>query len=240
MDARQGLGQIAVALVGDNDARAGFGDEEVGARDPDIGGQELRPQQCARFVAQCPRLGEDPLGIEGAVAVAEGGGDLILDEMHRRRDQMARRLPAQLDDVFTKIGLDRGDAVVLEEVVEPDLLGDHRLALGDDPGADGAADAEHSLARLLRCARPVDLAAGRDHVLFIELEVEIEVCEGVVFDLAAHFAQRLEFRKPGGGLGAAQRKPALRHDCKRVLQLIVGEAGAGVRRKFAALRLHLS
>ena len=38
--ARQGLRQIAVALIGDDDAAAGLGDQEIGAGDADIGGQE--------------------------------------------------------------------------------------------------------------------------------------------------------------------------------------------------------
>ena len=41
MDARQGLRQIAVALVGDDDAGAGLGDQKIGAGDPDIGGEEF-------------------------------------------------------------------------------------------------------------------------------------------------------------------------------------------------------
>ena len=37
----QGLGQIAVAFVGDDDDRPGFRDQHVGAGDADIGGKEL-------------------------------------------------------------------------------------------------------------------------------------------------------------------------------------------------------
>ena len=51
-------------------------------------------------------------------------------------------LVAELDDVFAEIGLDRRDAVRLQVVVEPDLLGDHRLALGDGARAGLAADVE--------------------------------------------------------------------------------------------------
>ena len=57
----------------------------------------------------------------------EGVGDLVLGEMHRRRNDMARRLVAELDDVLAEIGLDRRDAERLEMIVERDLLGDHRL-----------------------------------------------------------------------------------------------------------------
>ena len=63
----------------------------------------------------CARLGERPVRVERPVRGAKGVGDLLLDQMHRRRDDVARRLVAQLDDVFAEIGLDRGDAVRLEE-----------------------------------------------------------------------------------------------------------------------------
>ena len=86
---------------------------------------------------------------------AKGVGDLLLHQVDRRRDDVARRLVAQLDDVFAEIGLDRGDAVRFEVIVERDLLGDHRLALGDDLGAGRAADVEHDGARLCGVARPM-------------------------------------------------------------------------------------
>ena len=45
---RQRLGQVAVALVGDDDAAAGLRDQEVGPGDADIGGEELlRGAGCA-------------------------------------------------------------------------------------------------------------------------------------------------------------------------------------------------
>ena len=81
---------------------------------------------------------------------AEVGLDLILGEVDRRRDDVARRLVAELDDVFAEIGLDRLDAVRLEVLVEADLLGDHRLALGDGLRPDAPADGEDDVARLGR------------------------------------------------------------------------------------------
>ena len=44
VDARQGLRQVAIALVGDDDAAAGLGDQEIGAGDADIGGEEAVAQ----------------------------------------------------------------------------------------------------------------------------------------------------------------------------------------------------
>ena len=41
---RQRLREVAVALVGDDDRGAGLGDQEVGAGDADIGGEEFLAQ----------------------------------------------------------------------------------------------------------------------------------------------------------------------------------------------------
>ena len=46
---RQRLGQVAVALIGDDHRGAGLGDQEVGAGDADIGGEEFLAQHGARF-----------------------------------------------------------------------------------------------------------------------------------------------------------------------------------------------
>ena len=133
----------------------------------------------------------------------EGLGDLLLHQMDRRRDDVARRLVAQLNDVFAEIGLDRGDAVGLQVIIEGDLLGDHRFALGDDPGIDRAADLEHRGARLRGIACPMHPAARRGHVLLVKLEIEIEVAQRVVLDRAPCLAQFLEFRQPCDRLSPA-------------------------------------
>ncbi len=45
-------GEIAIAFVGDDDRRAGLGDEKIGAGDADIGGEEFFAQNTARFRQQ--------------------------------------------------------------------------------------------------------------------------------------------------------------------------------------------
>jgi holo-[acyl-carrier protein] synthase len=49
----QELGEIAVALVGDDDARAGLGDQEVRAGDADIGIEEALARYSGRFEKRC-------------------------------------------------------------------------------------------------------------------------------------------------------------------------------------------
>ncbi len=151
-------------------------------------------------------------GGRSGVHAAEIGLDLVLGEMDGRRDDVARRLVANLDDVFAEIGLDRLDAVLLEVVVERDLLRDHRLALGDGPGADPLADVEHDVARLRRGLGVVHLAAGLADLLLVGLEVEVEMGERVVLDVAGAFAQPLELGQLRRPLAPASR----RSGCARV------------------------
>ena len=157
----------------------------------------------------------------------EGLGDLFFDQMDRRRDDVARRLVAQLNDVFAEIGLDRRDAVGFEEIVEADLLGHHRLAFGYRLGADRAADLQHRGAGLLRRCGPMHLAARSQDLAFVELEVEVEVLEGMVLDRPAGLAQSLEFGEPLDREAPPQRKPGSR-ETERPLQIVVGKAGAGI------------
>ena len=81
------------------------------------------------------------------------------------------------------------------------------------------------------------LAARSDDVALVELEVEIEVLEGVILDRPAGFAQRLEFGQPLDSQATAQRKPGSRQT-QRALQILVGQAGPGFGLKIAAGREH--
>ncbi len=204
MDPGQGLRQIAVALVGDDDGGAGLGDEEVGAGDADVGVEEAPAQDGARLLEQVARLLDAARAPVLGVMLGEGVGEVAAREMDRRGDDVARRLVPELQDVLAEVGLDRGDAVLLEEVVEADLLGDHRLALGDRLRAGGAADVEDGLARLGRRAAPVHPAALLAHLRLEGLEVGVEVLERVVLDVAAGVAQVVEF-----GQAADRDRPLL-------------------------------
>src|SRR5216683_2053643 len=86
----QRLRQVAIALVGDDDGRAGLGDAEIGAGDADIGGEEFLVQHRARLGDQGRRLLEQARRIEIGVRVAEALGDLLLHQMDRRGDDVAR------------------------------------------------------------------------------------------------------------------------------------------------------
>ena len=62
MHLAQCLGQVAIAFIGDDDRRPGFGNQEIGARDPDIGLEIARTQHAARFTQQVEEIGKLPDG----------------------------------------------------------------------------------------------------------------------------------------------------------------------------------
>ena len=113
MDLGQGLGQVAVALVGDDDRRPGLGDEEIGAGDADVGGQEAVAQDRARLAEQLLGLRQVAVRREIAVEPAEVGLDVVAGDVDRRSDDVRGRLAAQLDDIFAEVGLDRVDPFAL-------------------------------------------------------------------------------------------------------------------------------
>ncbi len=103
--------------------------------------------------------------------------------------------PLICDDIFAEIGLDRFDAGGLKMPVEPDLLRDHRLALGDAFRARAAADGEHHVACLRRRRSEMHLPAALDHLGFIGFEIEVEMVERVVLDGAGLGAKPVELRQ---------------------------------------------
>ena len=72
----QDLGQVAIALIGDDDRGAGFGDQEIGAGDADIGLEELLAQHPARLVDELAGSVEVAVGRQMRVRRAEIGLDL--------------------------------------------------------------------------------------------------------------------------------------------------------------------
>ena len=93
---RQRLGEVAVALVGDDDRGARLGDEEIGPRDADVGLEELLAQHGARLAHELSRLLERAALGQVLVEAAEVGLDLLLREVQDGRDDVARRLVADL------------------------------------------------------------------------------------------------------------------------------------------------
>ena len=107
-------------------------------------------------------------------------------------------------------------------LVEADLLGDHRLALGDGLRADAAADVEDDVARVLGSLGEVHRAARPRYLLLVGLEIEVEMGERVVLDVARLLAQLLELRQRGRRLRALVDE-IVADMVQRPLQLRVGE-----------------
>ena len=221
------LGEVAIALVGDDDAAAGLGDQEVGAGDADIGGEEFLAQPGACLGQDVAAFAEYAVGRQVGVRLAEAVLPVLLVEVERRRNDVARQFVAKLDDVFAEIGFDRRDAVAFQVVVDAQLLADHRLALGDGARVGGAADLQHRVARFVGGGAPVHLAAGASPRSPPSLQVEVEIRQRVVLDVARDVAELLEFRQCGDGGGAAgdEAGAAAR---ERLLQAGIVEGAVGV------------
>ena len=99
-------------------------------------------------------------------------------------------------------------------VVDGDFLADHGLAFGDGAGVGGLADAQNGEAGIGGGGAPMDLPAGLDDVGLVFLQVEVEMRQRVVLDVARDVAELLELRQifhrrgaPGDetGPGAGER-----------------------------------
>ena len=101
-------------LVGDDDGGAGLGDQEIGAGDADIGLDEAVAQLGPGLGQQVRAFVEPAVRRQAGVMLAEGVGDLLHVDVDRRRNDVARRFVAQLDDIFAEVGLDRFDNVGFE------------------------------------------------------------------------------------------------------------------------------
>src|SRR5712672_415051 len=227
MGLRQRLGEVAVALVGDDDRAAGLGDQEIRARDADIGGEEFFAQHGARFAQQAGGLDQIAFRRQMGMDAAEFRLDLLLGEMHRGCDDVGWHLVAELDDVFAEVGLDRDDAVGFQVVVEPDLLGDHRLSLGGGAGAERLADAENDLVGIMCRDGVMHVPAGRRDLFFVGFEIEVEMGQRMVLDVARRVAQRVELGQLVRHLAPAGDEVHL-DEFERVLQIAIGERRLGV------------
>ena len=147
--------------------------------------------------------------------------DVFRREMDRRRDDVGRGFAAQLNDVLAKVGFDRLDPRPLQGMVEIDLLGDHRLALGDALRAHGLAELDDDLARFVSVLRVVDFTAARADLPLVGLEIKIEVGERVILDRAGAVAQRFELGQPRGRSRPPTDKVA--RERHRALQSGVGQ-----------------
>ena len=153
--------------------------------------------------------------------------DLVLAQVDRRGDDVARGLAADLEKVFAEIAFEDLDADIFEVAVEADLLGDHRFALGDQARAALAAEAGDDSACLGAVGCPVHAAAGGLGLCGEGFEIDVEVRDRVVADVASFVAQRLELRHARHGGSALGDEPAGQTG-ERAREILVGDGGGGV------------
>ena len=116
---------------------------------------------------------------------------------------------------------------LFERLVDADLLADHRFALGHRLGAEPPANLDDGRARLLRGPRKMHMSPRLRDLGLIALEIEVEMRERVILDVARRFAQRLEFRQPvDRALALSDEIRA--HMSKRALQLLVLHGAHGI------------
>ena len=217
----QDLREVAVALVGDDDRGPGLGDQEVRAGDADVGGQELGAQHLRASASNCSGSARPRSGRRSPCALRKSCSTSFAVRWIAGAMMWEGRFAAQLNDVFAEVGLDRLDARRLQRVVEADLLGDHRLALGDALRAHGLAEVDDDLARFVGVLRVVDFAAARADLPLVGLEIKVEVGERVILDRAGAVAQRFELGQPRG-----RRRPPtdeIARERHRALQSGVGQ-----------------
>ena len=204
----------------------GIGDQEVGAGDADLGGEELLAQLAPgaldhrRHVLAAVRL---------AVPLLEQDRDLLAGAVHGRPDDVRGRVAGKLDDVLGQIGLDPLDPGLGQRMRQSDLLAQHRLDAGGAAGTRRPADLDDDPAGLVRGGGPMHLGAGGDRVALELLEIMVEMGDHVVLDPPARAPARpSNSGNVGHGLGALALGRA-GGPVDRDLQRAVGERRVGVR-----------
>ncbi len=104
----------------------------------------------------------------------------------------------------------------------PELLRDHRLALGHGAGAGVLADLQHDARASSAVAAPMHLAASALHVGGECFQVEVEVGQRVVLDVPPDVAQPLELRQIGDR-GAAPCHELRLAELQRLLEPGIGQ-----------------
>ena len=227
MRLRQYLRQVAIALIRHDHRRAGLGDQEIRPGDAYIRVEIFLPQYAARLVEQRHRVFQIAVRIKMRVHAAEIALDLFLRQMHGGRDDMARMLAAQLDDIFAQIRLDRHNAVFLEMLIERDFLGDHAFALGHGLGAHIAAELQDNRAGFFRVLGKMNMPAGGFDLVAIGFKIKIKMRQRMVLDRLGRIPQRLKLRQRVNR-GAALVDEAGAHKAHGLLQERIGEGLGGV------------
>ena len=98
---------------------------------------------------------------------------------------MAWRFLAELNDILAEIRFDGCDTVFFKEVVDGDLLADHRFTLGHRFSVRTTADVQDCLPGLCRVPTPVDVSTLFHNPAFEALQVMVQIGQNMVLDIAS-------------------------------------------------------
>ncbi len=209
--------QVGVAFVGDDDGRAGLGDEKVGAGDADVGRKKFLAQHAARLRHE--GLGARKIAVGGQVAVvaAEVGGDVVGPRWIAgaiRWLGLSPRIwmmysPRSVSTTSSAAASSRASSPISSDTI--DLLLVTRRAPASRQMPRTMSHASSAVAAQCTCA------PARRRVALERLEVEVEMGERVVLDVASDAAQGVELGQRRLGPRARRRKAA-RHLGERALQ----------------------
>ena len=110
-----------IAFVGYDAERTGLDHPKVDPRDTNVSSEKDLTQNTAGGIGQDRYI----FGIRDAKFFMEELAHLPAPQMDSRSDDMAGVLTAQLDDIFTKVGLNGAQASRFKFVVEIDFLRHH-------------------------------------------------------------------------------------------------------------------
>jgi hypothetical protein len=185
---RQRAHEPPVPLVRDEADGPGLGDAEVDAGDADVGGEKHLSQLAARGLREVIEAFADGRALDEREEVRDVPGRLL----DRRRDDMDGVFAGKLEDVLAEVCLDCPDPARVERLVEADLLGEHRLRLGDQAGLGRPTDLHDLGARVLGRRAAVHAASARLDGRRERSKVALEIIHRARPDLPRPVTQRLD------------------------------------------------
>ena len=147
----------------------------------------------------------------------EDVADLGSVAVDRRHQDVAGPVMAELDDQLCEVGLDRGDALGFQMLVEADLLGRHRFDLDHVIGAGRLDQAGDDAIGFVGVARPMHHATARRDIALELLKQLRQAGHHILLKRTARKPQLLPVgafthrRKPFGSNGAGRVADVMAH-----------------------------
>ena len=176
-----------VALVGHQEERPRFRDEEIRASYAHVGLNEFFAELVSGGARQLFHTG---IGV-GTQVLVEEGVHVRLGHVNGRHDDVVGRLARELDEVLSEIGLDGLDLLLGEVVIEVHFLREHGLALDDGTDTLLPGEIEDVIGGGLGVLGEVDRTTRFLDVLSGHVQIVVEVLNGVGLDLASAVAKLL-------------------------------------------------